>query len=232
MESLSTVWPEVGLPGYVLLFLFIVAFLMLLAQLVMARKIMFGGLFAGWATTLLAWAVAGTAVGYRLALDTLGGMQGGNPGLVLKASQVVLLPPFLALGAVTVLLVLQLGAEAVTGPNLARAGAPSRNVRVVVGLALGGLMIGGMFVVRVIMNVNRLYAQREVLSAGAAEALDGQLTSGIVATIVGVVLGLIAIALSLFAGFRQSVSARAVWRQKLIGTRSTGSSKTGSTPPT
>jgi hypothetical protein len=208
MVNLLTLWREGGLPVHVLLFLFSVAFLMLLAQLVLARKIHFPGLFVGWAASILAWTVVGTGVGYRLVLDILVETERGNPGLAFKGNEAVLLNPFFALGAVSILLVLRLGVEAVTSRDLARSFPLSRTIRSVGGLALLGVTIGGVFIVRVVMVVNRLYAQREPISPEIADSIDGYLTSGIAAGIAGLVFGLITVALSVFSGVRLSLAAR------------------------
>lgn len=84
----------------------------------------------------------------------------------------------------------------------------SRTLRVFTGLALLGVTIGSVFIVRVMLTVNRLHAQREPLSPEIAEGLYGYLTSAIAVGIAGLVLGLIAVAFSVFSGVRSSLAAR------------------------
>ena len=180
---------------------------MLLVQLALARKTIFPGLFLGWATAILALAVVGTGIGYRLMLHILVQQGQASPGLMFKANEIALVPPLFAMGMLVILLALQLGVDALGSRDPVRALSPgdqlldvlTRATRFVGGLGILALLISGILGLRAVMIASELFATRGI-AVGNADALNGYLTSSLVAGLGAVGLGLMTVVLSVVSG--------------------------------
>lgn len=201
METLVRLWVDGGVFQYPLLMLFLLATLMLLAQLGFARKMVFPRAFVGWSTSILALAVVGMAIGYRLAIDVLG-QQELNRGLVCKANEVAHIPVLFALGMVAFLLVIKLIAEALGHRDVVGAFAPTRPTRLVAGFGVLALLVSSAVSLRAVMILNRASAEGTA-ARGAFDAVDFWLASGVTVGLAAVALGLLTVTLAIVSSLRR-----------------------------
>lgn len=134
MESLLRLYFEGGPVMFLLFIFFLAAFLLLLIQLIIARKIVFPGLFLGLAMAIFALAMVSMARDYKMALEVLPSIKDPNPIHFFGTNEIACIPILFALSMLAILLILQMGADLLSGRDLIHLSSPLRFIFLIRGL--------------------------------------------------------------------------------------------------
>jgi hypothetical protein len=221
MRELVKLWTDAGPLMYVLLLVFVLALAMQCVRLTLAKRFEFPGLFTGWATVVLAVALAAGAFGFLLSSSALIDMGADAPpessmskgeiwqagmmmrGSALKSTAVAETPVLFALGFVFILGVLQIVADTrISGPTVISATA--RRASGVVGrCAVAALLVTGYLYVQGAIALNNAAAQLVHFTGESVPDIDSLFTVTLACGIVSAVLGLTAVVVSVVVALRQ-----------------------------
>jgi len=215
MSGLLKLWTDAGPMMYALLLAFLLALLMQIVRLALAKRYEFSGLFTGWATVILALGLVAGAIGFLLALGALADMGADAPpessmsreeiwragmamrGLALKSTAIAGVPVLFALGFVFILAVLQIVAEARVGRPSVISAPAQRAGRIVDGCSVAALLVTGYMYVRGVLALHNAAAQLIHFTRDSAPNIKFLFTVTFACGLVSMVLGIASVVVSI-----------------------------------
>lgn len=157
---------------------------------------------------IFALAMVSMARDYKMALEVFPSIQDPNPIHFFWTNEIACIPIPFALSMLAILLILQMGADLLSGRDLIRLSSPLRVTFLIRGLSLLGLLVSSALCISVVLIINRQLSEAGTIASEKITILVAYLRSSIVIGLIAMLLALVVVAVSLISPISQTPISR------------------------